>query len=156
MRSSPRGIRLGQLPHHANAWQFPFHFNRPPLHRHSCSSATYPQRTTLRFRETAFLDGSPKAQMNNAMPLPTRKRRRRKMIRAVHRPCARYTHASVRQSARDSLRSFRASKSAVSRSAHKRKDTRLYWIISQETFWIPQTPCEPSLRQSFSPSRVCA
>ena len=156
MQSSPRGFRLGQLLRHGNAWQSPFHFNRPLLHRRSCSSATYPQRTTPRPQVTGLRDGSPKAQMNNTIPRPTSTRRRKKMIRAIHRPCARYTHASARQSARDSPRSFRARKSAVSRSARKRKDTRLYWIISQETFWIPQTPCEPSLRQPCSPSRVCA
>jgi hypothetical protein len=95
-------------------------------------------------------------QMSNAMPLPVRTRRRKRMIWAVPRPCARYTRASTPRSFPDSPRRFRTSKSTVSRSARKRKDTRLYWIISQETFWIPRRPYGPSLRQPCSPSHVCA
>ena len=159
MPPSAKHFRPGRLHHHLNnAWPPLFLFIRLPLHlhQHACSSATYRQRTIPRPQETTLLDGSPKVRMSNSMQLPIRTRRRKRMIWAVPRPCARYTRASTHQSFPHSLRRFRASKSAASRSARKRKDTRLYWIISQETFWIPPRLHEPSLRQPCSPSHVCA
>lgn len=155
MRSSPRDFRLGRILLHGDAWQSIYQLTHPPLHHHTCSSATYRQRTTPRPQKTICLDGSPNVKMSN-VPLPVRTRRRKGMIWAIRRPFPRCTHSSERQYSRDSPRSFRASKSAESRSARKRKDTRVYWIISQETFWIHRRPCAPSSRQPCSPYLVCA
>lgn len=155
MRSSANNIRPGRLRHHGNAWPPLFHAIRLPLRQHACSSATYRQRTIPR-PQTTLLDRSPKVQMSNAMSLSIRRRRRKRMIWAIPRPCVRYTRASRHQSFPDSPRRFRASKSTVSRSARKRKDTCLCWIISQETFWIPRKLYGPILRQPCSPSHICA
>jgi hypothetical protein len=155
MRSSTKNIRPGRLRHHGNVRLPLFHVIRLPLHQYACPSATYRQRTMPR-PQTTLLDRSPKVQMSNTMPLSIRTRRRKKLIWVIPRPCVRYTRASTHQSFPDSPRRFRASKSTVSRSARKRKDTRLYWIISQETFWIPRKLYGPSLQQACSPSHICA
>jgi len=152
MSSPPRDSRLGQLPRHDNAWQSVFHFTRPPLPQHTRPSATYRQRTTPRSPETTFRDASSETQIRN---FSLRMGRRKRITRALRRPCTHYTRTSIHESFRNSPYSFRASKSVALRSARDSQDARLYWTIFQETFWILRKPYGLSSRHPCSPFPAC-
>jgi hypothetical protein len=151
MSSSP-AFHLGRQPHLDSAWQFP-HPTRPPLPKRP-HLTHHPQRTTFSIWETILPHGPTKTQTGDVYSLLIRNRRRKRSIRTTHPHCASYLHVSTRVP-RSSPSTSQSSKSVVSRYVHKRKDAKLRWIISQETFWSPQSPYGPNLREPYFQFLVC-
>jgi hypothetical protein len=152
MSSSPRDFHPGRRPLRNSACQFP-HSTRPSLLKHPYLTHHH-QRTTSRFWEAIPPHGPTKTQTGIAYSLLIRNRRGKRSIQATCLPCASYMLVS-RPVSRSPPHASQSSKSAVSRYVHKRKDAQLRWIISQETFWSPQRPCRPNLREPCSRFLIC-
>lgn len=148
--SSPT-FHPGRQLHLNSVWQFPHH--RPPLPKRPYLTH-HPQRATSSIWETILPHGLTKTQTGNVYPLLIKNRRRKRLIRTTCLHCANYTHTSA-PIPRSSPPTSQSNKSAVSRSVHERKDANLRWIISQETFWSPQSPCAQSLRKPCSRFLIC-
>lgn len=154
MPSSPRDFHLGGRPHRNSSWQFP-HSTRP-LHPKKRPFLTHhPQRTTSSAWEIILPHGPTNTQTRNIYSLLIRSRRRKWSIRTAYLHCASYTPASTPPVSRSSQPISQVSKSVVSRYVHERKGAQLRWLISQETFWSPQSPCGPNLRAPYSQFLTC-
>ena len=146
--SSP-ALHPGRQPHLDIVWQFP-HSTRPPLPNRPYLTH-HPQRTTSSIWQT---HGPTKRQTENLYPLLIRNRRRKRLIWTTYLHCASYTHISV-PTLRSSPPASQSSKSVVLRYVRERTDANLCWIISQETFWNPQSLCAQSLREPCSRFLIC-